>query len=74
MHASLVYIVRLVLVINSFSYGGEERSKNVVVVVGVCFSYHIISQSLASSSAVCRRSRPLSSLVRGQQLTMWDIV
>ena len=34
----------------------------------------IVSQSTAASSASCKRSRPPSNLVNGQELTMCDIV
>ena len=35
---------------------------------------NVVSQSTAASSASCKRSRPPSNLVKGQELMMCDIV
>jgi len=46
----------------------------IIIIIIVCLEPYVVSQSTAASSASCKRSRPPSNLVNGQELTMCDIV
>ena len=58
----------------SFDHRAKFGLSFLILLLLACVKSHVVSQSTAASSASCKRSRPPSNLVNGQELTMCDIV